>query len=142
MSRPRKLRGRNHTGSLVKRASGVYQARLCYQGHVYTFNTGERDRRLAKRAMDEWARSYQADSREEVAFRLKQRLEGESWAKERERASSRGIPLSELPSRWFSRMEASEVKASTRELYGRYFSSFLGWASKRGLRSMKDVSAE
>ena len=127
MGRKRKGRASNHHGTLIERDSGVYEARVTFNGKRYTHNTGTKDRREAEKILEKFAASFKVESEIEALNNIKAKIESKNWQKEQEERKTKKIPLADMTEIFLTRRELCDVTESTKKLYRQYLQYLVGW---------------
>lgn len=135
MSRPKRS---NYMGTLLKKPSGVYQARWMYMGKLYTKTTGEKDKRKALVALERLTRPYREKSQLSVIENLERELER---LKKECAAAQRNMPVSSVYDSWKKTLRAGNVTQSTLSLYERYASGLVSWCDDNGVEDAHEMDS-
>ena len=125
MSRTKQGRAANHSGYLIKRKSGVYEARIKFQGKQYSRNTHCRSLKEANVALKDFVRSFQEQSEEAVINNLIAKAKNVNLRKEREERKTKVVMLSEAMGLYWADLENCKAVESTRKLNNGRFNTFL-----------------
>lgn len=138
-------RRKNYSGSIYKK-KGVYYAKIPIPGLSGKFkhhclHTGNRVQAEGK--LDSLVRDLLGETEIESKGKLAGAILAAREVRE-SRIKKVGIPISEMPDRYFADKAAIDIEDSTKKLNSRYFKVFVDWMAKnrRYITDMKDVTRE